>query len=50
MERRPLMMGGKSDENSRALAQNETVGENYSPTSKGYTGEMFFYAIENRQH
>ena len=27
------MMGKKSDENSRALALNETVGENYSPTS-----------------
>ena len=28
LERRPLMMGEKSDENSRALALNETVGEN----------------------
>ena len=31
--RRPLMMVIKSDENSRALALNETVGENYSSTS-----------------
>jgi hypothetical protein len=28
MERRPLMMEEKSDENSGALALNETVGEN----------------------
>jgi hypothetical protein len=28
------MMVKKSDENSRALALNETVGENYSPTSR----------------
>jgi hypothetical protein len=28
--RRPLMMVKKSDENSRALALNETVGENCS--------------------
>ena len=28
------MIVKKSDENSRAIALNETVGENYSPTSK----------------
>jgi hypothetical protein len=33
MVRHPLIMVKKSDENSRALALNETVGENYSPTS-----------------
>jgi hypothetical protein len=32
--RRPLMMVKKSAENSRALVLNETVGENYSPTSR----------------
>ena len=35
--RRPLMMVKKSEENSRALALNETVGENYSPTSSALT-------------
>ena len=30
----------KSDENSRALALNETVGENYSPTSNSSGGDI----------
>ena len=30
--RRPLMLMRKADENSRALALNEKVGENYSLT------------------
>jgi hypothetical protein len=36
------MMVKKSDEDSRALALNETVGENYSPTSR-VTEFRFFH-------
>ena len=41
--RRPLMMVKKSDENSRALALNETVSENYSPTSNGQYTPFLWY-------
>jgi hypothetical protein len=37
----------KSDENSRALALNEKVGENYSPTSTVFI-KYFFFLLQFR--
>ena len=48
---RPLMMVKKSDKNSRALALNEEVGENYSLTSRIFVPQrrnvmdLFFFII-----